>query len=118
MLKDVDERGWAFAGTASSRKGRQLASTPAAALTFWWQPMVRSVRLRGPVVPASEEESLADLRARSTAAQQGVDPADWRFWRVRPTRAEFWQGSTDRRHIRLVYVRDSAGWRAEGGPET
>ena len=74
VLKDVDERGWAFASTASSAKGEQLASNPQAALTFWWQPLVRSVRVRGRVIPASREECLADLRARSLAAQSGVDP--------------------------------------------
>lgn len=36
ILKNVDERGWAFAGARSSRKGSQLASTPAGALNFWW----------------------------------------------------------------------------------
>lgn len=110
VLKDADIRGWAFASTKSSIKGQQLAQQPHAALTFWWQPLVRSVRLRGPVVEASREESLADLRARSAAAQQDVDPDDWRLWRVQPTRVEFWQGARDRRHKRIVYVADGEQW--------
>jgi pyridoxamine 5'-phosphate oxidase len=63
------------------------------------------------VVEASRDESLADLRARSTAAQDGVDADDWRLWRVVPERVEFWQGSQDRRHTRIVFIRQQDGWR-------
>ena len=113
VLKDLDERGWAFASTQSSRKGKQLTARPNAALTFWWQPVMRSVRIRGQVVEASRAESLADLRARSLEAQQGVDAEDWTVWRVVPTRVEFWQGAADRRHTRLVFVRENDQWRLE-----
>lgn len=116
VLEDVDERGWAFASTKSSMKGSQLLANPQAALTFWWQPLVRSVRVRGPVLEASRSESLADLRARSAAAQEGVDPDDWTLWRVVADRVEFWQGSPDRRHTRIVYVRESGAWRVAASP--
>ncbi|WP_217997703.1 pyridoxamine 5'-phosphate oxidase family protein [Gordonia soli] len=123
ILRDVHvDRGWAFAGPASSAKGAQLAAAPVAALTFWWQPQVRSVRVRGRVVEASRAESDADLAARSTAARADSAPGDWTLWRVVPSRVEFWQGSTDRRHIRVVYSRDDAGaWRIDatrGGHES
>lgn len=111
MLKDVDERGWAVAGLASSHKGRQLAGQPAAALSVYWQPVARVVRMRGPVVEASREECLADLRARPAAGQAGVDPADWTLWWLRPTRVEFWQGSRERDHLRIVYRLDGGAWR-------
>jgi len=111
LLKDVDESGWAFASTKTSAKGLQLAANPQAALTFWWQPLARSVRIRGPVVETSREESLADLHARSAAAQEGVDPDDWTVWRVVPTRVEFWQASEDRHHIRVVFLRSGDAWR-------
>jgi len=119
ILKDVDERGWAFAGPRSSAKGRQLAANPAAALNFWWQPVLRAVRVRGPVVEASASESAADLAARSAAARAGVAEGDWVLWRVEPSRVEFWQGAPDRRHTRIVYARDGAGWirRWLGGEE-
>lgn len=110
VLKDVDERGWAFAGLASSAKGRQLAGSPAAALSFWWQPHARAIRLRGRVVAAPREESLADLRARPAAGQAGVDPDDWTLWRLQPTHVEFWQGAKDRKHLRLHYTLGAAGW--------
>ncbi|MDO5618431.1 pyridoxine/pyridoxamine 5'-phosphate oxidase [Kocuria sp.] len=116
LLKDVDEQGWAFAGLASSRKGQQLARNPSAALNLWWQPMARAVRVRGIVMEATPAESHADLAARSPAAQADVRPSDWRLWRIRPNRVEFWQDATDRRHIRITYTRDSEGWTLEEAP--
>lgn len=111
ILKGVDERGWAFAGPRSSRKAEQLAARPAAALNFWWQPLVRAVRLRGKVREAGPDESAADLAARSVAARDGVAPGDWILWRLVPTRVEFWQGAADRRHSRIVFERAADGWR-------
>ncbi len=113
ILKDVDARGWAFASTASSRKGQQLRDCPAAALILWWQPVMRSVRVRGRVVEAPREESEADLQARSPAAQELVAADDWTLWRVVPDRVEFWQGSPDRAHIRVVYVPQGSSWRVD-----
>ena len=110
ILKGIDAGGWAFASTRSSRKGEQLAASPAAALNFWWQPQVRAVRVRGRVEEATAEESAADLAARSAAAQAGVAPGDWVRWRVVPARIEFWQGSRDRRHTRVVYEPVGDGW--------
>ena len=70
VLKDLTDDGrFAVAGGAGSAKGQQLASSPAAALTFWWQPLARSVRLRGPVHRAPAEEAAADDRARGTVAR-------------------------------------------------
>ena len=110
IVKRVDEHGWAIASTRSSRKGAQLADMPAAALNFWWQPQVRAVRVRGAVVEATPEESAADLAARSAAARADVADGDWVLWRIVPTRIEFWQGSRDRRHTRVVYDHTDAGW--------
>ncbi|WP_436738329.1 pyridoxine/pyridoxamine 5'-phosphate oxidase [Streptomyces sp. BBFR102] len=67
-LRGADERGWRVATRADSRKGRQLAATPKAALGFYWPTRARQIRIRGPVLPASPEESQADLHARSTGA--------------------------------------------------
>ncbi|MBM7171932.1 pyridoxal 5'-phosphate synthase [Streptomyces sp. G44] len=68
MLHDADDRGWHFASHASSRKGRQLAARPEAALHFYWASQGRQIRLRGRVAAAPHAESLADLHARSTGA--------------------------------------------------
>lgn len=111
ILKDVGARGWAFAGPRSSRKGAQLAAHPAAALNFWWQPLVRAVRVRGEVHEATRDESAADLAARSAAARDGIADGEWVLWRLRPSRVEFWQGDADRRHSRIVFDRAGDAWR-------
>ncbi|MGW0842659.1 pyridoxine/pyridoxamine 5'-phosphate oxidase [Streptomyces sp. NPDC002787] len=68
MLHDVDARGWHFASHASSRKGRQLAARPYAALGFYWPLLGRQVRVRGRVTVEPAEVAHADLHARSTGA--------------------------------------------------
>lgn len=68
MLHDADGHGWHFASHTTSAKGRQLAARPEASLVFYWAAQGRQVRVRGRVVPASSEESGADLHARSTGA--------------------------------------------------
>ncbi|WP_329238902.1 pyridoxal 5'-phosphate synthase [Actinoallomurus sp. NBC_01490] len=69
ILKNVDADGWQFAVHAGSPKGRQLADLPRAALTFYWPPQGRQVRVRGTVEPASPEQSAADLLARAPSAR-------------------------------------------------
>lgn len=68
MLHGADADGWAFASHTTSRKGRQLAARPYAALDFYWPAQGRQVRLRGPVTAAPPAEGQADLHARSTGA--------------------------------------------------
>lgn len=68
MLHDVDARGWHFASHAGSRKGRQLAARPYAALGFYWPVLGRQVRVRGRVAVEPAEVAHADLHARSTGA--------------------------------------------------
>jgi len=68
MLHDADERGWHFASHRTSRKGRELAARPEAALHFYWPAVGRQVRVSGTVTAAGPEESAADLRKRSPGA--------------------------------------------------
>lgn len=68
MLHGADASGWSFATHVGSRKGRQLAARPYAALGFYWPTQGRQVRIRGPVTQAPSTESQADLHARSTGA--------------------------------------------------
>lgn len=110
LVKDVSARGWAFAGPRASAKGAQLAASPAAAMNFWWQPIRRAVRLRGAVQEASSLESETDLAERSASARADIRPGEWVRWWLEPVRVEFWQGSTDRRHVRIVYTFDGHRW--------
>jgi pyridoxamine 5'-phosphate oxidase len=64
LLKDVDERGFVFATSYASRKGRELAENAHAALLFHWHPLGRQVRVEGPVGQVSAAESDAIFLAR------------------------------------------------------
>ena len=109
LLKDVSApAGWAVAAPRSSRKAAQLAANPVAALNFWWQPLLRAVRVRGTVAEATREEVATDLAARPT--KTGLSAEDWMLWWIRPIRIEFWQGATSRDHLRLVYERRNGAW--------
>jgi len=64
LLKDADERGFAFHTNYESRKGGELAANPVAALLFHWQPLGRQVRIEGSVERVTTEESEAYFRTR------------------------------------------------------
>ncbi|MFD9909253.1 pyridoxal 5'-phosphate synthase [Streptomyces sp. NPDC059063] len=68
MLHGADDEGFHFASHATSRKGRQLAASPYAAVHFYWATGGRQIRARGPVTTAPHPAALADLHARSTGA--------------------------------------------------
>ena len=69
ILKDIDEMGWHFASGRMSQKGIQLGVNPNAALTFYWQKLGRSVRVRGPVKDLGAEKGRIDFNARSAGAR-------------------------------------------------
>lgn len=56
LLKGVDQRGFLFFSNYESRKGRELAANPHAALVFYWHEVNRQVRVIGRVskLPAAE----------------------------------------------------------------
>ena len=49
LLKSADEDGFTFFTGYESRKGRELAENPRAALVFYWRPLGRQVRVEGTV---------------------------------------------------------------------
>jgi pyridoxamine 5'-phosphate oxidase len=69
LVKGFDERGFVFYSGYASRKGRELAANPRAALLFHWDPLGRQVRIEGPVAHTSVEESAAYVRERPRASQ-------------------------------------------------
>lgn len=64
LLKGVDERGFVFYTNYDSRKGRELAENPRAALVFYWSGLERQVCASGEVTRLSREESEAYFRTR------------------------------------------------------
>jgi dihydrophenazinedicarboxylate synthase len=128
-----------FAGSYESRKGRELAANPRAAGTLYWRETLQQVTVEGPVRKLSEAESDAifgerppDAQATTLASSQGEPlenpealrqeansltggkplhrPARWGGWRLDPDLVEFWHGSPDRLHRRLLYITGERGW--------
>lgn len=72
LLKHADERGFVFHTNFRSRKGRELAANPRAAMCFHWQPLERQVRVEGIVEEVSPEEADAYFRTRPRLRQLGA----------------------------------------------
>ena len=68
LLKSVDDRGFIFFTNYDSRKGRELADNPNAALTFFWSELERQVCVAGTVtkLPAAESEAYFKSRPRGS----------------------------------------------------
>ena len=94
---------WQFASTRGSRKGRELAANPHAAMNFYWADLGRQVRAVGAVSLMSAEVSAQDWEERPGA--DGRANPDWQLYALHPTEVEFRQASPDRHHIRHRYAR-------------
>jgi pyridoxamine 5'-phosphate oxidase len=72
LLKDFGPEGFAFYTNLESRKGRELATTPKAALCFHWKSLRRQVRVRGNVEPVTPQEADAYFATRPRLARIGA----------------------------------------------
>ncbi|MFF9564803.1 pyridoxal 5'-phosphate synthase [Leifsonia sp. NPDC014704] len=132
-LRRVTAEGVEFGTSSDSRKGRQLAADPRAAVVLYWRELLQQVRVTGRVERLGDAES-DDLFARRTREAQAATmvseqdaplddldqlraavrdvlaadgpigrPEHWYAYRVVPDLIEFWHGSPDRLHRRLRY---------------
>jgi pyridoxamine 5'-phosphate oxidase len=69
LVKRADSNGFVFFTNYDSRKARELAANPRAALLFHWELLGRQVRLTGLVQRTSAEETAAYVRSRPRASQ-------------------------------------------------
>jgi len=143
LLKGMDERGLLFYTNRRSRKGRELAANPRAALVLYWPPLGRQARVEGAVAELGDEESDAywatrPLGSRLSAAaspqseviasrawlearvaelaargEQPARPPHWGGYVVAPDVVELWVHDDDRLHERTRYTRAGDGWRVE-----
>jgi pyridoxamine 5'-phosphate oxidase len=111
LLKGFDERGFDFYSGYESRKGRELAENPCAALLFHWDVLGRQVRIEGEVerLPAEESDAyfasrprrsrLSALASRQSEVVAGREVLDERFAELAaergggdPERPDWWGG--------------------------
>ena len=72
LIKGYDERGIVWYTNYDSRKGRELAGNPFAALQFHWVELERVVRIEGRVERVSAEESDAYFHSRPLDSRIGA----------------------------------------------
>lgn len=135
LLKAAADDGFRFFSNYESRKGRELAENPHAAMLFHGDGI--QLRIEGPVERLSDEESdaywstrppgsrrsaaasrqsqpvasRAELEA-AVAAQPAEPPRPvwWGGYRLIPERIEYWQHRDDRLHERQLFERSHDGW--------
>lgn len=72
LVKGADDRGFVFHTNRASAKGRELAASPRAALTFLWREVERQIRVVGDVELLPDGESDAYFASRPRGAQIGA----------------------------------------------
>ncbi len=72
LIKGYDERGIVWYTNYESRKGRELAGNPYAALQFHWVELERVARIEGRVEKVSDEESDAYFHSRPLDSRIGA----------------------------------------------
>ena len=72
LIKGYDERGIVWYTNYESRKGRELAGNPFAALQFHWVELERVVRIEGRVEKTSDAESDAYFHSRPLDSRIGA----------------------------------------------
>jgi pyridoxamine 5'-phosphate oxidase len=72
LVKRADGRGLAFYTNRGSRKARDLAANPRAALAFHWPALAEQVRVEGTVSPLPDAEADAYFATRPRESQLGA----------------------------------------------
>ncbi|WP_371673359.1 pyridoxal 5'-phosphate synthase [Streptomyces sp. NBC_00289] len=120
--RDLAERPYAALTFYWSELARQVrvrgtvvpASAEASAADF----LARGAGARAEALLGRQSQPLADLAERDTAVRESLARLEaepdlvapgWTLHTVRPESVEFWQGDKERRHTRLLYVRDAEG---------
>lgn len=83
LLKGFDRAGFVFYTNLGSRKSKELATNPQAALCFLWLDLHRQVRIEGPVEAVSDEDAdryfasrPRDARIAASASPQSREIPD------------------------------------------
>src|SRR5512133_3899075 len=76
LIKDVDDDGFTWFTNYASRKGRELALHPYAALLFHWVELERQVRIEGRVEKLPDAQSDAYFQSRPLKSRLGALASD------------------------------------------
>jgi len=69
LLKEYDEGGFVFYTSSHSRKGRELAENPRAALVFYWSALHRQVHIEGGVTQLEPDKADGYFQSRPRGSQ-------------------------------------------------
>ncbi|MCC6598412.1 MAG: pyridoxamine 5'-phosphate oxidase [Alphaproteobacteria bacterium] len=72
LLKQIDAHGFKFHTNEMSRKGRDMAENPFAAMCLYWKSLRRQIRIEGAIEIAPETEADAYFATRSIERQIGA----------------------------------------------
>jgi pyridoxamine 5'-phosphate oxidase len=72
LLKGYGPDGFKFYTNYSSRKGSELEDNPYVAMSFYWEPMKRCIRIEGRAEKLSTEESTEYFSSRPVSSQIGA----------------------------------------------
>jgi pyridoxamine 5'-phosphate oxidase len=72
LIRGIDARGVVFYTNRESRKGRELAANPWAAVAIHWHGLQRQIRLEGAAEPVGDAESDAYFATRPHGSQIGA----------------------------------------------
>ncbi len=86
LVKDYDARGITWFTNNESRKGRELAGNPQAALQFFWPELERVVRIEGRVEKLEQAASDAYFATRPLASRIGA----WASPQSQPIASRAW----------------------------
>jgi len=76
LLKGHGHDGFVFYTNAESRKGREIAANPHAALLFHWKSLRRQVRIEGPLSEVTAAEADDYFHSRPRVSQLGSAASD------------------------------------------
>ncbi|MGE3691383.1 MAG: pyridoxamine 5'-phosphate oxidase [Novosphingobium sp.] len=76
LLKGHGPDGFVFYTNSHSRKGREIAANPQAALLFHWKSLRRQIRIEGPLEEVDEATADAYFASRTRDSQLGAVASD------------------------------------------
>lgn len=76
LMKEFSNDGFVFYTNGHSRKGREIAANPQAALLFHWKSLRRQIRIEGSLTPVSAAMADAYFHSRARDSQLGAVASD------------------------------------------